>query len=124
MPNAAADHADGLLREFFHRELPDPWPPLGLPVTEERPKPLQRRALRRSHLALAASIVILLAGLGLASELLRGGPVVPKALPAEAKKPGTTIQHKPPATTPDKSVAPNRDEEAKPFHSPLSRLPR
>ena len=124
MPNAAANRADEMLREFFRREVPAPWPPLRLPVTVERSKSHSRRPLRRSHLALAASLAILLAGLGLASEMLRGSSSTPNALPAEAKKPGATIQHKPPATTPDKNVAPSRDEEPKPFSSPLSRLPR
>ena len=60
----SGDDLDGLLRAFFHAEMPHPWP--GAPVVEETPVVLSRpvtarpRSLFRSRMALAASVALLL----------------------------------------------------------------
>jgi hypothetical protein len=60
----SGDDLDGLLRAFFHAEMPNPWP--GAPVVEEAPVLLRRpasarpRSLFRSRMALAASVAFLL----------------------------------------------------------------
>jgi len=61
----SGDDLDGLLRAFFHAEMPNPWP--GAPVVEEAPAVLSRpmsarpsRSLFRSRMALAASVAFLL----------------------------------------------------------------
>jgi len=61
----SGDELDGLLRAFFHAEMPNPWP--GAPVVEEAPAVLSRpmsarpsRSLFRSRMALAASVAFLL----------------------------------------------------------------
>jgi hypothetical protein len=124
MPMSAPDQMDEMLREFFRREVPSPWPPWRLPESTGRLNSSVNRPLRRSRLMLVASLVLLLAGLSLTSAMLRGVSPAAPALPPDAKRPGSPLYHKPPATLPDKHVAPKIDEESKPFESPLSRLPR
>ena len=97
----AADHPDELLREFFRRELPNPWPPLRLPadtVPSSASKP--RGVSRRSYAALAASVAILIAGLGLAlpDALLFVGvaeleAVVLEHLDGHAHRRGAAVEH-------------------------------
>lgn len=59
------DELDGLLREFFRAEMPNPWPDLAPP--EQRAvltfaPPMRSRTSVRSRLALAASVGLLLTG--------------------------------------------------------------
>jgi hypothetical protein len=67
------DEVGDLLRAFYRRELPDPWPMLTPPSSlQNRIMPLQPMARRftmlRARLALAACVAFLVAGpLGLAS---------------------------------------------------------
>src|SRR5438105_15021813 len=70
VPNAGRppeDDLDGLLRAYFQAEMPDPWPSFEAPAPRNgflpprRPQP-RRFALWRSRLALAASILLLIAG--------------------------------------------------------------
>lgn len=127
MQNASDLDVDKLLREFFRRELPHPWPPLRLPVQEPRPKLRRRNGLRHSYGSLAASVGFLLIGLGLAAQMLRtqSGPI-----PAHDARPGTAGKPGPyqkPSTVPEKpsTLPAPKDEERKPFTSPLSSaLPR
>jgi len=56
------DELDGLLREYFRAETPNPWPhPVGA-VGRQEVRPYRRVALMRSRLALAASIALILFG--------------------------------------------------------------
>jgi hypothetical protein len=58
------DALDGLLRAFFHAELPNPWPELKPPAKPSSPaRPAHRGwSLRASRWALAASVGLLLVG--------------------------------------------------------------
>jgi hypothetical protein len=68
----AADDLDGLLRQFFQAQLPDPWPKLRL--SDEPPAGVRpgRWTLLRSRLALAASIALLVGGQVLLANSFRG----------------------------------------------------
>jgi hypothetical protein len=70
------DELDGLLRAFFQAEIPDPWPSLeapapriALPVTPDS----VRKGFWSSHLALAASVALLLGGSLFLSGSFSGG---------------------------------------------------
>ena len=85
---------DQVLRAYFDRERPHHWPALALPPA--RPP---RRPLTRSRLALAASLFVLVAGAGAASQWGRPFAAPPAPLPVDvfpptAQKPGAT--HRPP----------------------------
>lgn len=60
------DDLDGLLRSFYHAEMPAPWPSFTAPAARDgvppRAQTVYRFALWRSRLALAASILLLIAG--------------------------------------------------------------
>src|SRR5437773_4220640 len=62
------DDLDGLLRAYFRAEMPDPWPSFEAPAPRNgvlpfrRPQQPRRFNLWRSRLALAASILLLIAG--------------------------------------------------------------
>jgi hypothetical protein len=62
------DDLDGLLRSFFKAEMPALWPSFAVPAARNGVPPQQRSqtayrfALWRSRLALAASILLLIAG--------------------------------------------------------------
>ncbi len=63
---------DRLLHTFYRAEMPDPWPScealVETPTVLPFPAPLGRRPLfTRSRLALAASVALLMGGLGLLS---------------------------------------------------------
>src|SRR5436305_1456121 len=61
-PNGRAEpDVDRLLHEFFLAELPDPWPRSPVPRPAARP-PLARRPRHFARYALAASLVLALAG--------------------------------------------------------------
>lgn len=75
-PNHGGDDLDALLRAFYQREMPDPWPAFeppmdrasrGVPSAAPRTLPLRPAAVRSSRvwssrLALAASVALLLLG--------------------------------------------------------------
>ncbi len=63
---------DRMLRDYYRREMPDPWPELRLPAA--RPAARSRRFWNssRTYLALAASLLLLIFGLAVASDLLGG----------------------------------------------------
>ena len=63
-PGFGPDDVDGLLRNFFRAEMPDPWPTLKAPVEMKSTKPTapRRWAPVRSRMALAASVALLLLG--------------------------------------------------------------
>ncbi len=60
----SGDDLDGLLRQFFQAEMPDPWPRLVPPEAASAPAPVRWRGwtLLRSRLALAASLALLVGG--------------------------------------------------------------
>jgi hypothetical protein len=67
LPKHGSDELEGVLREFFRAQLPDPWPALMVPseppakVALARPVP-RPWTLARSRVALAASVALLLVG--------------------------------------------------------------
>ena len=67
--SACPDDLDGLLRAFYQAEMPHPWPDLDPPARTLLPPPRVSFWYRisRSHLALAASIALLIAGMLLLS---------------------------------------------------------
>jgi hypothetical protein len=68
-PGQASDDVEGLLHDFFHSTLPNPWP--APPTRAQNVLPFSRssswKRRARSVLALAASIAILAVTLGLVS---------------------------------------------------------
>lgn len=60
----APDDLEGLLRDFFHSEMPEPWPTMKAPVSlRKTAAPASSRwAPVRSRLALAASVGLLMVG--------------------------------------------------------------
>ena len=68
-PGQASDDVEGLLHDFFHSALPNPWP--APPTRAQNVLPFSRssswKRRARSVLALAASIAILAVTLGLVS---------------------------------------------------------
>jgi len=58
------DDLDGLLSAFYQSEMPSPWPELELPAAVSAlPNRLAFwQRIKRSHLALAASVALLIAG--------------------------------------------------------------
>lgn len=66
--------ADVLLRDFFRREMPAPWPAWQPPVEADVAKPKKHKALGRSYVALAASVLALIGILSLTGEMMRVAP--------------------------------------------------
>ncbi len=60
-PSSQQRNVDELLRTFFRREMPDPWPQLDLPSAESLPILNQRPRRWPVRLALAAAIAFFLA---------------------------------------------------------------
>jgi hypothetical protein len=68
-----ADDLDGLLREFFRAQLPEPWPAFRFPSkssTLPLTAPPSRWAGLRSRFALAATVALLVLGSFFVSDLL------------------------------------------------------
>jgi hypothetical protein len=63
------DDLDGLLSAFYQAQMPSPWPSLQLPVSTALPpsRLVFWQRVKRSHLALAASVAILVFGQALFS---------------------------------------------------------
>jgi hypothetical protein len=59
---------DGLLRSFFEKETPDPWPGVGVPECKDARK--RPALLNYPRLVLAASIVLMLVGYLKLAEML------------------------------------------------------
>jgi hypothetical protein len=73
---------DGLLRAYFRAEMPDPWPVLRLPILGQ-PGRGRTRSSGRSHLALAASVALLMGGtLWLAGTFPTTDSLLPEDSPA------------------------------------------
>jgi hypothetical protein len=93
------DDLDELLSAFFQAETPSPWPELEVPahvsVLPARLAFWQR--LKRSHLALAASVALLVAG-----SLLFAGKSPTSRLPATPEIPEIGSRSKEPAFDPEK----------------------
>jgi hypothetical protein len=78
---ASGDELDTLLRAFFQSEMPQPWPALSLPETEEQARPVVPLTPATAHpwvpvhsrLALAASVGLLLAGSWFLAEQFQTG---------------------------------------------------
>jgi hypothetical protein len=82
------DDLDQVLRAFFRSEMPSPWPRLALPDEAPAVLPLQparptqpRRWFRRSHLALAASVALLVIGHLVLSDTLKPSATAPDGMP-------------------------------------------
>jgi hypothetical protein len=60
----SGDDLDGLLGTYFRAEVPHPWPELEPPVFTSVPSTRVAfwRGIKRSHLALAASVALLIGG--------------------------------------------------------------
>jgi hypothetical protein len=89
--SACPDDLDGLLRAFYQAEMPHPWPDLDPPARTLLPPPRVSFWYRisRSHLALAASIALLILGTLLLSSKLPLHPSKPdSAPPAGINDPG------------------------------------
>jgi hypothetical protein len=100
MENRVEIEVDGLLREHFRQVLPNPWPPLRLPVERVQ----HRAGVNRGRLSLAASLVFLLVALGLVAGFggERSRPVgsLPSGGTPVAKKPGVGVVGKPATNEP------------------------
>jgi hypothetical protein len=84
-----ADELDGVLRAYFHSELPRPWPEAPVPVGRTLPTrpPASRRSGLRSHLALAASVAVVALG-----ALFAAGKIAPDAGPGpRLEKPNADV---------------------------------
>jgi hypothetical protein len=104
------DEIDGLLRAYFQAEMPDPWPSFEAPAPRHvlplrRPQ-APRFTLWRSRLALAASILLLIAGalflFGRSPSQDAGQPTIPKTadtrgliIPVDPQKGAESIQDVP-----------------------------
>ena len=91
----SGDNLDHLLRAYFQAEMPEPWPALKAPaavkkIVPGRPaRPVRKagRGLWRSRLALAASIVLLIAGL-----VLLGGKMHDTGVPTPFDPNGSAMR--------------------------------
>lgn len=69
------DDVDDILRAFFRRQMPDPWPsPEAPPLRLVAPALARRWPLLRSRLALAASVALLAGTLLLVAQAFQGRP--------------------------------------------------
>lgn len=97
--------ADQVLRSYFGRELPRHWPEFSARNLNAKGRGKgwhggRRQPIKRSRLALAASLLVLIAGANIASHWGRQAAMPPEPLPHDvlpptAQKPGKT--HRPPA---------------------------
>ena len=66
---------DRVLSDYFRSEMPNPWPPCRATASTELPKPASRfGGLAKRYLALALSVLVLMGGMSVASDWLRGKP--------------------------------------------------
>lgn len=110
--------AELLLRDFFCGELPSPWPPFRHSVEIAPQKSQASLDLGRSHVGLAASVLVLIAGLGVGSFLLRTdtGGSKDEPLFKESKKPAAPGKlHKPPPAIAPMPEKPGDGENDAPF---------
>jgi hypothetical protein len=113
-PLRPGDDLDGLLRAYFRKEMPSPWPAPKLPPVRTLPfsRPgTARRPLVGSRLALAAAVALLLLG----SLLLPGkffptgaDAISPRDFKAERMRPGQDLRQGPPVA-PKAAEKPERD---------------
>jgi hypothetical protein len=89
----APHRADPLLRDFFRREMPRPWPAWQPPV-EAAAKPQKRKGLGKSYVALAASVLALTGVLSLTGDMTRVAPVPPSETAVQPLAPdqGTAVK--------------------------------
>jgi hypothetical protein len=96
--------AERCLRAYFRQVMPKAWPRVVPPARGG-----QRRSLRRSRLALAASFLVIVAGAVVAALLMRPVSPQPEPLPSNvfpptAEKPGTHHRPLPPPAKPAPSM--------------------
>jgi hypothetical protein len=87
--------ADVLLRDFFRREMPAPWPAWQPPVETAVAKPKKRKVLGRSYVALAASVLALIGVLSLTGEMMRVAPAPKPEMAVQPLPPGDGKAEKP-----------------------------
>jgi len=104
----SGDDLDGLLRAFFRAEMPHPWPDLEAPAFTSVPSARLAfwRGIKRSHLALAASVALLIGG----SLLFNGKlPAVGNIIGKGTEIGGITDDvHHPKKAQPDTAIDPNK----------------
>jgi hypothetical protein len=103
----SGDDLDGLLRAFFRAEMPHPWPELEAPAFTSFPSTRLAfwRGIKRSHLALAASVALLIAGSLLFSGKL---PAVGKIITGPDISRNTPEDHHPSKAQPEEAIDPNK----------------
>ncbi len=105
----SGDDLDGLLRAFFRAEMPHPWPELEAPAFTSVPSTRLAfwRGIKRSHLALAASVALLIGGSLLFSGKL---PAVGNIFDKNGAELGrsTPEDHRPKKAQPDEAIDPNK----------------
>jgi hypothetical protein len=103
----SGDDLDGLLRAFFRAEMPHPWPELEAPAFTSVPSTRLAfwRGIKRSHLALAASVALLIGGSLLFSGKL---PAVGKIMIGPDISANTPEDHRPKKALPDEAIDPNK----------------
>jgi hypothetical protein len=102
----SGDDLDGLLRAFFRAEMPHPWPELEPPAYTTVPSSRLAfwRGIKRSHLALAASVALLIAGAMLFSGKV---PAVGNIFKGNDIATVPTEDHHPKKAQPDKAIDPD-----------------
>jgi hypothetical protein len=109
-PAQPGDDLDGLLRAFYQAQLPSSWPAPPQPAPSLRPLQARRsrRAWLRTRLALAASVLLLIAcSLWLSSRPLDTAPVadLPVLTHHSASNDGRVKRHTGKTTSPRRSQA-------------------
>jgi len=103
----SGDDLDGLLRAFFRAEMPHPWPELDAPAFTSVPSTRLAfwRRIKRSHLALAASVALLIGGSLLFSGKL---PAVGNIFKGDEIGTRPTEDQRPKKAQPDEAIDPNK----------------
>jgi hypothetical protein len=105
----SGDDLDGLLRAFYRAEMPHPWPELEPPAYTTVPSSRLAfwRGIKRSHLALAASVALLIGGALLFSGKLPViGTIVGKGYPSEIGR-NTPEDHQRNKVQPNEAIDPD-----------------